>query len=51
MRQLVEQGKNLPGPGAAVVGVDDREFVVIQAKARIVGLTEGILEDEHTDVV
>jgi hypothetical protein len=51
MRKLVEQRKNLPRLGGAVVDIDDRENVVVEAEPRKAFLTERIFENEDADMV
>ena len=51
MPELVEQRENLPGLRRAVVDVDDRENVVIEAEARKALLAERIFENEDADAV
>ena len=50
VRQLVEVGENLPRLRRAVVRVDNRELVVVEAEPREVLRSERVLEDEHADV-
>src|SRR5688572_17346167 len=49
MRKFVEQREDLPRLCRAVVDVDDREFVIIDAEAGILVCLERILKDENSD--
>ena len=51
MPEFVEQRENLPGLRRAVVDVDDRKKVVVEAEARKAFLAERIFENKDADAV
>lgn len=51
MRELVEQRENLPRLSRAVVDVDNREDIVVEAEPRKAFLAERIFENEDPDTV